>query len=97
MSLSPTNADRNWRRFVLFRVLVNNYVTPRLAKKPEMIDYVDENGQVASLDNGGVPNIHPKIADDGTFKVQAVYLDKSPPCQYLRRWRLGTYQRPDSI
>jgi hypothetical protein len=57
---------------------INDYVTPRLAKKPEMIDYIDENGQTAPLDKGGVADIHPKVAPDGTFRVQAVYLDKAP-------------------
>jgi hypothetical protein len=68
---------------------VNDYASIRLAKKPEMIDALDENGNVVSLANGGVADIHPRIAEDGTFKVQAVYLDKSPRAQMYNGADLG--------
>jgi hypothetical protein len=73
---------------------VNDYVTPRLAKKPEMIDYVDENGQVASLEKGGVAGIHPKMMNDGIIKVQAVYLDKSPQANMYGGGDLGHSKVP---
>jgi hypothetical protein len=57
---------------------INEYVMIRIEKKPEMIDALDEEGHPVSLDHGGVAEVHPFIAADGTFKVKAVYLDKSP-------------------
>jgi len=57
---------------------INVYVMQRINKKPEMIDALDDTGQPVSLANSGVADVHPSIAADGTFKVKAVYLDKSP-------------------
>ncbi len=57
---------------------INDYVMQRITKKPEMIDALDENARPVSLDNGGVAQVRLAIAADGTFKVKAVYLDKSP-------------------
>jgi hypothetical protein len=68
---------------------VNDYAMLRLAKKPEMIDGLDENGNVSSLANGGVAGTRPSFAADGTFKVRAVYLDKSPTVHAFNGENLG--------
>lgn len=57
---------------------VNDYATARLAKKPQVIDFVD-NGQPCPLDKGGMANLHVTFLGDGaTFRVSATFLDKSP-------------------
>ena len=57
---------------------VNDRMAAGLAKKPQVIDFV-ENGKPASLVQGGMANLHPKFLADGvTFTVEATALDKSP-------------------
>ncbi|HEU6449362.1 MAG TPA: hypothetical protein VFV23_13075 [Verrucomicrobiae bacterium] len=60
-------------------VVVNDFMSGALAKKPQMIDFLDGHGQPLPLVNGGVPDFHPKFLDDGvTFQIAATFLDRSP-------------------
>lgn len=57
---------------------VNDFLVAGLAKKPQVIDFV-ENGRPVSLEKGGMADLHPKFLEDGmTFKVEATALGKSP-------------------
>ena len=56
----------------------NDFMAAGLAKKPQVIDFV-EDGRPVSLEKGGMADLHPKfLADGATFKVEATALDKSP-------------------
>jgi hypothetical protein len=58
---------------------VNDAMAAQLAKKPQVIDFVDASGQPLSLAKGGGPNLSVQLLPDGvTFRVKATYLDKSP-------------------
>jgi hypothetical protein len=58
---------------------VNDYMVAGLAKKPQVIDFVDEQGKPVSLAKGGMADLHPTLLEDGaTFKVAATFLDQSP-------------------
>jgi len=57
---------------------VNSYVERQLAKRPQMLDFLD-GGQTASLVKNGFADIHPQLQQDGvTFSVGAGALNKSP-------------------
>jgi hypothetical protein len=57
---------------------VNDFMAAGLAKKPQVIDFV-ENGKPVPLEKGGMADLHPKFLEDGaTFRVEATPLDKSP-------------------
>ena len=57
---------------------VNDYMAAGLAKKPQVIDFV-EDGKPAPLVQGGMAQLHPRFLADGvTFAVEAAALDKSP-------------------
>jgi len=57
---------------------VNDYMTVRLAKKPQVIDFV-QDGQPCSLAKGGIAELHPTfLADGATFQVAAASLDTAP-------------------
>ena len=58
---------------------VNDFMVAGLSKKPQVIDFLDDKGQPASLAKGGMADLHPTLLDDGmTFQVVARSLDKSP-------------------
>jgi hypothetical protein len=58
---------------------VNDAMAAQLAKKPQVIDFLDEQGLPIPLANGGCPVIPAQLLPDGvTFKVRAAALDKSP-------------------
>ncbi|MCW3062635.1 MAG: hypothetical protein JWQ02_4456 [Capsulimonas sp.] len=57
---------------------INDYAASRLAKKPQVIDFV-ENGQPISLATTGGADLHPQfLANGATFKVTATSLDQAP-------------------
>ncbi len=58
---------------------VNDYMVQALAKKPQVIDFIDGKGEPASLEKGGEAGLGMKWLDDGiNFQVAATFLDKSP-------------------
>ncbi len=60
---------------------INDYMAPRLAKRPQVIDAL-VNGQPAILGAraGGTVEYHPYLLDDGvTWKIQTCFLDQAPP------------------
>jgi len=59
--------------------VVNEYMLAGLAKRPQVIDFLDDKGRPAGLVNGGNPSLPVRLAEDGvSFKVEAVSLDQSP-------------------
>jgi len=57
---------------------IDQYMSERLAKKPEVVDFLI-NGKPAPLDKTGTADLHPTLLADGvTWKVQACFLDKAP-------------------
>jgi hypothetical protein len=68
---------------------VNDYATERLAKKPQMIDFIVD-GQPAPLVKNGFADLKPQLLDDGvTFKVAATYLEKSPTTNLFNGENIG--------
>lgn len=68
---------------------VNDYAQERLAKKPQMIDFVLD-GQPAPLVKNGFADFRPKLQNDGvTFKVAATYLEQSPTTNLFAGEKLG--------
>ncbi|HEX9046442.1 MAG TPA: hypothetical protein VF988_05390 [Verrucomicrobiae bacterium] len=68
---------------------VNDYARERLAKKPQMIDFM-VNGQPAPLVKNGFADFTPKLLSDGvTFKVAAAFLDESPTTNLFSGQKLG--------
>jgi hypothetical protein len=58
---------------------VNDDMVQGLAKKPQVIDFLDDKGQPASLEKGGEASLGLKWLPDGvSFQVAATFLDKSP-------------------
>jgi hypothetical protein len=58
---------------------INDYMAPRLAKKPQVVDVIVK-GKPAPLDKGGMADFGPTLLPDGiTWKVQPCYLEKAPP------------------
>jgi len=76
-------------------VAVNDFMFAALSKKPQMIDFVDEQGQPVPLVNGGVSELHPQYLADGvSFQVSATYLDRSPTKQLYNGEPLGHADGP---
>ncbi len=58
---------------------INGYMTSRLAKKPQILDFIDGNRKPIDLSGGGVSSLPTDWLPDGfTFKVAATFLDRSP-------------------
>jgi hypothetical protein len=68
---------------------INDYMADQLRKKPQMLDLVID-GKPAVLDKVGLVPFSPRWDADGqTFKVQAIYLDKSPAASLYGGGPLG--------
>jgi hypothetical protein len=73
---------------------VNRYALERLAKKPQMIDFLVDS-QPAPLVKNGFADFHPQLQDDGvTFKVAATFLEKSPTTNLFNGELLGHASGP---
>jgi hypothetical protein len=58
---------------------INDYMAPRLVKKPQVIDVLVKD-KPAPLDKGGMADYAPTLLPDGvTWKVSPCYLKKAPP------------------
>ncbi len=58
---------------------VSDFAAANLAKKPQVIDFLNRKGEPVPLDKGGVASLDVDfLPDNCTFKVAATYLDKSP-------------------
>ncbi len=73
---------------------VNRYAAERLAKKPQMIDFLAD-GKPAPLVKNGFADFTPKLLSDGvTFKVAATFLEQSPTTNLFSAERLGHASGP---
>jgi len=58
---------------------VNDYIIANMAKKPQVVDFLDKNGQPIPLITTGVSYLDVTwLPDNASFNVSATYLDKSP-------------------
>jgi hypothetical protein len=74
---------------------VSDFIAANVAKKPQVIDFLDNRGQPVPLSQSGVSNLDVTwLPDNVTFKVAATYLDKSPIANLYNGETVGNSSAP---
>jgi hypothetical protein len=74
---------------------INDYMAQRLKKKPQMIGFFTDKGELDTYEKAGVTQFGVKWLPDGeTFEVKAQFLDKSPTKNLYDGAPLGHVDEP---